>query len=134
MAMTNTAEESGESTGKERDQETGLDNFGARYFSASEGRFTSPDWSDKVEPVPYANFADPQTLNLYSYVRNNPTSVGDADGHCYPWCTVLGGAFLGGVAGGGAELVHQYFSGEEKFDWNRIKPERQTSVAEGIFT
>src|SRR6185437_16873902 len=29
-------------TGKERDQETGLDFFGARYMSAAEGRFTSP--------------------------------------------------------------------------------------------
>jgi RHS repeat-associated protein len=30
-------------TGKERDAETGLDFFGARYFSGAEGRFTSPD-------------------------------------------------------------------------------------------
>ena len=31
------------STGKERDAETGLDFFGARYMSASQGRFTSVD-------------------------------------------------------------------------------------------
>jgi RHS repeat-associated protein len=30
-------------TGKERDAETGLDYFGARYFSGPQGRFTSPD-------------------------------------------------------------------------------------------
>jgi RHS repeat-associated protein len=30
-------------TGKERDAETGLDYFGARYYSGSEGRFTGPD-------------------------------------------------------------------------------------------
>jgi RHS repeat-associated protein len=68
-------------TGKERDAETGLDYFGARYFSAAQGRFTSPDWSEKPEPVPYAKVIDPQTLNLYAYVRNNPLRSRDADGH-----------------------------------------------------
>ena len=32
-----------EFTGKERDSETGLDYFGARYYSGAQGRFTSPD-------------------------------------------------------------------------------------------
>jgi hypothetical protein len=32
-------------------------------------------------PIPYANLSDPQTLNLYEYVRNNPLSITDADGH-----------------------------------------------------
>lgn len=45
------------------------------------GRFISPDWSAKPVPIPYANLKDPQTLNLYSYVRNNPTSLPDPDGH-----------------------------------------------------
>jgi hypothetical protein len=31
--------------------------------------------------VPYADFVDPQSLNLYSYVRNNPLSRFDPDGH-----------------------------------------------------
>jgi len=70
------------STGKERDSETGLDFFGARYFSAAQGRFTSADWSAKPEAVPYSSLEDPQTLNLYSYVRNNPLARADADGHC----------------------------------------------------
>jgi RHS repeat-associated protein len=68
-------------TSKERDAETGLDYFGARYYSASQGRFTSPDWSSKPQPVPYADLKDPQTLNLYAYVRNNPLSRIDPDGH-----------------------------------------------------
>jgi hypothetical protein len=41
----------------------------------------SPDWSAKEEPVPYAKLDDPQTLNLYGYVGNNPLSRADADGH-----------------------------------------------------
>jgi RHS repeat-associated protein len=69
-------------TGKERDQETGLDYFGARYYGSSMGRFMSPDWSAKVQPVPYAKLDNPQSLNLYSYVGNNPLSRVDPDGHC----------------------------------------------------
>jgi RHS repeat-associated protein len=69
-------------TGKERDTESGNDYFGARYYASSMGRFLSPDWSDKPEAVPYADLSNPQTLNLYSYGRNNPLSVTDPDGHC----------------------------------------------------
>jgi RHS repeat-associated protein len=63
-------------TGKERDAETGLDYFGARYMSAAQGRFTSPD-------VPLADQweKDPQSWNLYSYVRNNPLRFVDPTGH-----------------------------------------------------
>jgi RHS repeat-associated protein len=63
-------------TGKERDSETGLDFFGARYFSAAQGRFTSAD-----EPLAYQYESDPQTWNLYTYGRNNPLKFVDPDGH-----------------------------------------------------
>jgi RHS repeat-associated protein len=68
-------------TGKERDAESGLDYFGARYYASSMGRFMSPDWSVKIEPVPYSKLDDPQSLNLYAYARNNPLSNVDPDGH-----------------------------------------------------
>ncbi len=68
-------------TGKERDTESGNDYFMARYYSSAMGRFMSPDWSAKEEPVPYAKLDDPQSLNLYAYVRNNPLVRVDADGH-----------------------------------------------------
>jgi RHS repeat-associated protein len=68
-------------TGKERDAESGLDYFDARYYASSMGRFMSPDWSAKEDPVPYAKLGNPQTLNLYSYVLNNPLSLIDDDGH-----------------------------------------------------
>jgi len=79
-------------TGKEHDNETGLDYFGARYYSNQLGRFITPDWSATLVPVPYADLTDPQTLNQYSYVRNIPTTRFDADGHqdgcgyfCHIW-------------------------------------------------
>ena len=68
-------------TGKQRDTESGLDYFGARYYSSTSGRFISPDWSTKEEAVPYAKLGDPQTLNLYAYVGNNPLTSIDIDGH-----------------------------------------------------
>lgn len=71
----------GRFTSKERDSETGLDYFGARYFSAAQGRFTSPDWSQTPQAIPYADLRNPQTFNLYVYVGNNPLSFTDSDGH-----------------------------------------------------
>ncbi len=77
-------------TGKERDSESGLDYFGARYYSNGLGRFVTPDWSAVPVPVPYADLGDPQSLNQYSYVRNIPTVKVDADGHgtCPPVCDI----------------------------------------------
>jgi RHS repeat-associated protein len=69
------------STGKERDAESGLDYFGARYYASNMGRFMSPDWSGEEEPVPYAKLENPQTLNLYAYANNNPVTGVDPDGH-----------------------------------------------------
>jgi RHS repeat-associated protein len=63
-------------TSKERDQESGLDYFGARYYSSAQGRFTG------VDPISIKRdrLRDPQRLNLYVYVRNNPLAFYDPDG------------------------------------------------------
>jgi RHS repeat-associated protein len=71
--------------GKERDTETGNDDFDARYYSSRIGRWLSADWSAVPAPVPYADLANPQTLNLYAMVKDNPETFADLDGH-------LGGA------------------------------------------
>ena len=68
--------------GKERDTETGNDDFGARYYSNRFGRWLSSDWSSVPVAVPYANLTNPQTLNLYSMVSDDPESFADLDGHC----------------------------------------------------
>jgi RHS repeat-associated protein len=76
-------------TGKERDGESGLDNFGARYYSSALGRFGSPD------PLPWIGWqhqgrrgeeqflkyiTNPQNLNAYTYVLNNPLNAIDPTG------------------------------------------------------
>lgn len=68
-------------TSKERDPESGLDDFDARYYSSQLGRFMSADWSAIPDPIPYANLTNPQTLNLYAMVRDNPETFVDLDGH-----------------------------------------------------
>ncbi len=62
-------------TGKERDSETGLDYFGARYFSGAQGRFTTPD-----PLMASAKASNPQSWNRYAYVFNNPLRHIDPDG------------------------------------------------------
>jgi RHS repeat-associated protein len=54
-------------TQKERDNETGLDYFGARYYASTQGRFTSAD--DFLNDT---HITDPASWNLYTFVRNNP--------------------------------------------------------------
>ncbi|MGH9556903.1 MAG: RHS repeat domain-containing protein [Terriglobales bacterium] len=63
-------------TGSERDGESGLDYFVARYHSSNLGRFASPD-----DPLLDQSQAAPQSWNLYSYVRNIPTRFYDPTGN-----------------------------------------------------
>ncbi|HEY1578784.1 MAG TPA: RHS repeat-associated core domain-containing protein [Terracidiphilus sp.] len=63
-------------TGKERDTESGLDNFETRYYGSNLGRFTRPDDAFADQQAD-----DPQSWNIYSYVRNNPLSNTDPSGH-----------------------------------------------------
>jgi RHS repeat-associated protein len=62
-------------TGKERDSETGLDFFAARYMSSAQGRFTSPDPSNLS-----VDWMNPQSWNRYAYVGNNPPRFVDNNG------------------------------------------------------
>ena len=77
--------------GYERDAETGLDYAFARYYNARLGRFMSGD------PGP-GGIDAPQSLNGYSFARNNPANVIDPDG-ADPYALTLG--FNPGDGGGG---------------------------------
>jgi RHS repeat-associated protein len=81
-------------TSKERDAETGLDYFLARYYSSTQGRFTSPDefkggpdqlgvlgsGDPEKQALVYADTTNPQSVNKYQYCFNNPLSCVDPDG------------------------------------------------------
>jgi RHS repeat-associated protein len=62
-------------TGYQHDDETDLDFAEARYYSAKQGRFTSPDpLHSSAEP------GEPQSWNRYAYVGNRPTLITDPSG------------------------------------------------------
>lgn len=63
-------------SGKERDGESNLDYFGARYYDKSQYRFIS------VDPITARTAAlfDTQLWNLYSYCRNSPVTFFDPEG------------------------------------------------------
>jgi RHS repeat-associated protein len=61
-------------TGQERDSESGLDYMHARYFSSTQGRFSSADSFA-------GSTASPQSLNRYAYVMNNPLTFSDPTGN-----------------------------------------------------
>ncbi len=61
-------------TGHERDAETGLDFMQARHYNGQQGRFVSVDTVS-------GSLTDPQSLNLYAYVSNNPVRYTDPSGH-----------------------------------------------------
>jgi RHS repeat-associated protein len=101
-------------TGKERDLESGLDYFGARYYSNALGRWLTPDWSAKPAAVPYAVLGDPQSLNLYSYVGNIPTTGIDPDGHCgNSFCQIAAGVAIGTV-----NFIWNSSPGGQAIKWN----------------
>ena len=78
-------------TGQKLDRGTGLLYYGARYYDSALGMFISPD---TLVPSP----GDPQSLNRYAYVNNNPIRYIDSTGHCGPLTPVCLGLLLGGMA------------------------------------
>jgi RHS repeat-associated protein len=66
-------------TGMQHDFDTGMDYFYARYYSSLQGRFTGADI-----PLLDQRPADPQSWNLYGYVRNNPLVYVDPTSRCVP--------------------------------------------------
>ena len=83
-------------TDQEYDSELGLYNYGAREYDPLLTRFMS---ADSIVPDP----ADPQTLNRYSYCRNNPVLYMDPSGHFFEpfsWAAIIGlgiGALSSGI-------------------------------------
>ncbi|MBI4905287.1 MAG: RHS repeat-associated core domain-containing protein [Acidobacteria bacterium] len=126
-----TATETVRFTGKERDAETGLDYFGARYFSGAQGRFTSPDPFSAVDELDGETFddylANPQYWNKYAYSLNNPLKYKDSDGHL-PHAVV--GALVGGGVGGALELYSQIRSGQD-INWAKVATKTGVGAAVG---
>ena len=104
-------------TDKERDNETGLDYFGATYYSSIQGRFTSVDPSRKsILPL------NPQSWNRYSYTYNNPLVLVDDNGK---WPTPRHDKIVATAFNQlSVEKIRQIQKGSVSVDWNLSKPIR----------
>jgi len=95
-------------TGKERDAETDLDYFGARYYRNLTGRFTTVDPIVDFKQSPQ----NPQRWNRYSYALNDPLKFVDPDGR-NPFAI---GAAIGATVFGGWKIVQNVAQGEKWYD------------------
>jgi len=93
-------------TGQEKDKESSLMYYNARYYSPFLRHFTQPDTT-----IP--DVYDPQSLNRYSYARNNPVKYVDSTGHFWH---ILFGAAIGAVIGAGYSVIKQIYNGASLFD------------------
>lgn len=110
-------------TQKERDLETALDYFLARYYSSTQGRFTSPD---PILITPDRQ-AVPQLLNLYSYVGNNPLAYHDPTGMKRIKLGRSEPEILGDIDFVSNQLAQDNLSKDE---WNDLMQQRRDLVAE----
>jgi hypothetical protein len=91
----------------------------------------------KHEPVPYAKLSDPQTLNLYSYVNNNPLGTADLDGHG-DWYSPSGkklgsdGKNDGAVVVAKPDGVHYSADNNKQVDASNSKPIYTVSHDKGV--
>lgn len=110
-------------TAKERDIETGLDYFLARYYSSTQGRFTGVDPGNAG-----AQESQPQSWNGYAYVGGNPLALTDPDGRDYLVCgpdgknckTVSDEQFYADRRAG-KEAGNKYTGSEDFFEYGQIK-------------
>jgi RHS repeat-associated protein len=95
-------------TGKLRDNETGLQYFGSRYYDPDLGRFIS------VDPAA-PDYTNPQTLNRYVYTLNNPLKYIDPNGEFSVFGVeinvgTVAGCIVGGALGCAAGLAFDNFA------------------------
>lgn len=103
-------------TGKERDSETGLDYFGARYYSDGFGRFITVD---PLIATPL-RIVNPQRWNLYAYAVNSPLVLVDPDGKDAAYVNFSGMA--NGFGHGGVLSIHSDGAAQGSATYSRFGP------------
>jgi RHS repeat-associated protein len=86
-------------TGEPRDSETSLDWMQARHYSSQYGRFMTPDPAG----IDAADLTNPQSLNQYAYVTNNPVNMTDPSG--MDLCDDFAPCDDGGLGGIGSDCI-----------------------------
>ena len=111
-------------TGQRADAATGLDYYVSRYYDPAAGQFTSADTT-----LP-SNGYDVWALSRYAYVEGNPTTRVDADGHCWPLCTMIIGAVVGAAVSAGMDVATQAAAGN-CCDWGQIGKDAAVGALSG---
>lgn len=88
QVLTGGAQSKYQYTGQQKDQETPLNYYNARYYDPQIQHFTQPDDI-------YPNMYNPQTLNRYAYTQNNPLRYTDPSGHCIEDFCIMESILLG---------------------------------------
>lgn len=111
-AVSSTTENDRRFVGNEKDEETGFNYFGARYFSSEQGRFLA---TDPITPVDaYSGkpnvtlLTEPQRLNVYAYSLNNPYRYTDPDGEM-ALQLLFGGALFAATIFAGSHHMSQHY-------------------------
>ncbi|MDC7278415.1 DUF6531 domain-containing protein, partial [Butyrivibrio fibrisolvens] len=107
-------------TGYQHDEITGSYFAQARYYDSNAGRFVS---EDKVRGF----VGSPNTINHYLYCWNSPVDKEDLDGN---FATIVIGAAIGGVIGGGATVVSSLVKGED-ISWKEVGKNALIGVGAG---
>ncbi|HEY7780340.1 MAG TPA: RHS repeat-associated core domain-containing protein, partial [Ktedonobacterales bacterium] len=110
--------------GQRADAATGLDDYVSRYYDPLAGQFTSADTT-----LP-GNGYDVWGLSRYAYVEGNPTTRVDADGHCWPLCTMIIGAVVGAAIAGGMDIATQAAAGT-CCDWGQVGKDAAVGALSG---
>jgi RHS repeat-associated protein len=115
-------------TGKERDSESGNDYFKYRYLASSMGRWLSPDPSG----LTHVDLGNPQELNLYNYVGNNPLTRADLDGLCikgFQWACDIIQRIDNRLSGYGFQTDDQLLKTPNKRSQNKIGENRRQETS-----
>jgi RHS repeat-associated protein len=114
-------------TGQHADATTGLDYYVSRYYDPLAGQFTSADTT-----LPGGGY-DAWGLSRYAYVAGNPETHIDADGHCFPVCTMLVGALIGAAAGAVISVSTQVASGKS-VNWGEVGKQAAIGAVTGAIS
>jgi RHS repeat-associated protein len=110
-------------TGQYADDLTGFDYYVARYYDPVSARFLS---ADTVQ-------GDMQGMDPYDYVGGNPETRNDPSGHCWPLCTMLIGAAIGALVGGGVSAVSQLVT-THSVNWGEVGTQAAIGAVSGALT
>jgi RHS repeat-associated protein len=114
-------------TAKERDKESGLYYFGARYYTPWLGRWTSCDPAMfKVSAFEHATFQP------YTYVENKPVVANDPDGEAINFLAAAVGAVVGAAVGAAIEAGRQYVTTGRVSDWGAVGASAAGGAVSGV--